>query len=66
VCFVSWCGVREDKLDCGSIGRREGLSSLAAVERGRIYPLHEAFSGRPGPRMLEASRIMARAIDAAR
>jgi iron complex transport system substrate-binding protein len=62
VCFVSWCGVREDKLDCSSIGRREGLAALGAVQRGRVYPLHEAYSGRPGPRMLEAARIMARAI----
>lgn len=66
VCFVSWCGVREDKLDCGSIARREGLAELAAVQQGRVYPLHEAYSGRPGPRMLEAARIMARAIDATR
>jgi iron complex transport system substrate-binding protein len=66
VCFVSWCGVREDKLDCSSIARREGLASLGAVQRGHIYPLNEAFSGRPGPRMLEAARIMARALDANR
>jgi iron complex transport system substrate-binding protein len=62
VCFVSWCGVREDKLDVGSIGRREGLAGLEAVRAGRVYPLHEAYSGRPGPRMLEAARIMARAM----
>jgi len=62
VCFVSWCGVRADKLDVGSIGRREGLADLQAVRAGRVYPLHEAYSGRPGPRMLEAARIMARAI----
>ena len=29
---------------------------------GRVYRLDERFSGRPGPRMLTAARIMARAI----
>jgi hypothetical protein len=30
-----------------------------------VYVLDEAFSGRPGPRMLEASRRMRAAIEAA-
>jgi len=29
-----------------------------------VYRLDERFSGRPGPRMLEAARVMARAIAA--
>lgn len=62
VCFVSWCGVRADKLDPGHLGRRPGLDALSAVREKRVYALDEAFSGRPGPRMLEAARVMARAI----
>ena len=62
VCFVSWCGVSEDKLDPRNLIERPGLETLEAAQRGRVYPLDERFSGRPGPRMLEASRRMAAAL----
>jgi len=62
VCFVSWCGAPASKLDPSNLIRRDGLAAVPAVRDGRVYPLHEAFSGRPGPRMLEAARVMARAI----
>ncbi|MEM9458646.1 MAG: helical backbone metal receptor [Myxococcota bacterium] len=62
LCFVSWCGVAEDKLDPGNLVDRPGLSTLAAAQAGRVVALDERFSGRPGPRMLEASRRMAAAI----
>lgn len=62
VCFVSWCGVARDKLDPQRLVGRPGLGELEAGRTGRVYPLDEAFSGRPGPRMLEAARIMAEAI----
>lgn len=58
VCFVSWCGVAEDKLDPENLSKRIEGSAGA----GRVHRLDERFSGRPGPRMLEAARIMARAI----
>ena len=63
VCFVSWCGVAAAKLDPENLRRRAGLEGLEAARAGRVYPLDEAFSGRPGPRMLEAARIMAAAIE---
>jgi len=59
VCFVSWCGVAEDKLDPDRLIGRPGLEALRAAKEGRVYPLDERFSGRPGPRMLEAARRMA-------
>lgn len=62
VCFVSWCGVAEAKLDPEHLRRRQGLEALPAAVAGRVYALDERFSGRPGPRMLEASRRMAAAI----
>ena len=58
ICFVSWCGVA-----AANLRRRPGLEGLEAARAGRVYPLDEAFSGRPGPRMLEAARIMAAAIE---
>ncbi len=62
LCFVSWCGVAEAKLDPDNLIRRPGLEALRAARAGRVYRLDERFSGRPGPRMLEGARIMARAI----
>ncbi len=58
VCFVSWCGVAASKLDPASVGKRPGLEDLRAVRQGRVFALDEQYSGRPGPRMLEASRRM--------
>jgi iron complex transport system substrate-binding protein len=66
VCFVSWCGVAADKLEPRRLIERPGLESLAAAREGRVYALDERFSGRPGPRMLEAARIMAAGIRRAR
>ena len=62
VCFVSWCGVAREKLDPQRLVARPGLGELEAARTGRVHALDEAFSGRPGPRMLEAARIMAKAI----
>lgn len=62
LCFVSWCGVSRDKLDPQNLRQRPGLDTLPAATEGRVYRLDEAFSGRPGPRMLEAAKIMAEAI----
>ena len=62
VCFVSWCGVARDKLDVRRLIERPGLEQLEAARRANVYPLDERFSGRPGPRMLEAARIMATGI----
>ncbi len=66
VCFVSWCGVAVDKLDPSNLTAREGLSTLPFAQRGLVFPLDERFSGRPGPRMLEAARVMADGIKRAR
>ncbi|WP_165703556.1 cobalamin-binding protein [Enhygromyxa salina] len=65
LCFVSWCGVALDKLDPRRLIDRPGLEQLDAARRGHVYPLDERFSGRPGPRMLEAARIMAAGIQRA-
>ncbi len=62
ICFVSWCGVAQAKLDPDNLIGRPGLESLSAARQGRVYALDEQFSGRPGPRMLEAARRMAAKI----
>ncbi|MFO7567007.1 MAG: helical backbone metal receptor [Enhygromyxa sp.] len=62
LCFVSWCGVTADKLDPRRLIERPGLEPLGAAQTGRVFPLDERFAGRPGPRMLEAARVMAEHI----
>src|SRR5690606_29562908 len=62
ICFVSWCGVAFKKLEPGNLIGRPGLEALRAGRDGRVVALDERFSGRPGPHMLEAARLMARAI----
>lgn len=62
ICFVSWCGVAVEKLDPENLITRPGLETLRAGRARRVVRLDERYSGRPGPHMLEAARIMARAI----
>lgn len=62
ICFVSWCGVAADKLEVSRLTERPGLEQLEAARRGHVYTLDERFAGRPGPRMLEAARMMATVI----
>lgn len=57
---MSWCGVREDKYRRDVVERRPGWSEVPAVKHGRIYPVTEAFLGRPGPRLVEGYRALAR------
>jgi iron complex transport system substrate-binding protein len=66
LCFVSWCGVAEAKLDPENLCARPGLQALPAATSGRVYALDEALSGRPGPHVLEAARRMAERIRAFR
>lgn len=62
VCFVSWCGVDEAKLDPGRLRGRAELADVSAIRGGQVHALDERYAGRPGPNMLEAARRMADAI----
>jgi iron complex transport system substrate-binding protein len=66
VCFVSWCGVAEAKLDPARLIERPGLETLPAARAGRVHALDEALSGRPGPNVFEAARRMAAVLRALR
>ena len=57
---MSWCGVKEEKYRRDVVARREGWAGVPAVSNGRIYPVTEAFLGRPGPRLVEGYRALAR------
>jgi len=55
---MSWCGVKEDKYRRDVVERRPGWSNVPAVKHGRIFPVTEAYLGRPGPRLVEGYRAL--------
>lgn len=61
---MSWCGVKEEKYRRDVVERRPGWSGVPAVKHGRIFPVTEAFLGRPGPRLVEGYRALAKIIRA--
>lgn len=56
--FVSWCGVAEAKLDPARLWSLPEVAGLEFAQQRRVFPLDEAYSGRPGPEVLEAARRM--------
>ncbi|MEK6806348.1 MAG: helical backbone metal receptor [Pseudomonadota bacterium] len=60
VIVMSWCGVKEDKYRADVVARRGGWSDVPAVKHQRIYPITEAFLGRPGPRLVEGYKALRR------
>jgi iron complex transport system substrate-binding protein len=59
---MSWCGVKEEKYRRDVVERRPGWADVPAVRHGRIFPITEAFLGRPGPRLVEGYRALARVV----
>lgn len=59
---MSWCGVKEDKYRREIVERRAGWADVPAVKHGRIHAVTEAFLGRPGPRLVEGYRALARVV----
>jgi iron complex transport system substrate-binding protein len=51
--IMSWCGVQEHKYRAHVVRRRAGWQQVPAIRENRIYPLSEAWLGRPGPRLLQ-------------
>ncbi|MDW8018385.1 MAG: cobalamin-binding protein [Thermus sp.] len=55
VILVSWCGARRLRPE---VVLRRGLG-VPAVRWGQVYPLEEAYLGRPGPRLAEGAERLA-------
>jgi iron complex transport system substrate-binding protein len=60
---MSWCGVRAENYRADVVRRRPGWSRVPAVRDDRIVPVTEAFLGRPGPRLVEGYRALAKVVD---
>lgn len=59
---MSWCGVKQEKYRAEVVARRPGWADVPAVRERRIYPVSEAFLGRPGPRLVEGYRALVRVV----
>jgi iron complex transport system substrate-binding protein len=60
---MSWCGVKEEKYRRDVVERRPGWGEVPAVQQGRIVPVTEAFLGRPGPRLVEGYKALAKIVE---
>lgn len=59
---ISWCGVRPEKYRTDVVLRRPAWQRLELVQRRRVFPVPEAFLGRPGPRLVEGVRALRRIV----
>jgi len=60
---ISWCGVRVEKYRTDVVLRRPAFQGLELVAARRVFPISEAFLGRPGPRLVEGVRALRRVVD---
>lgn len=63
IVVMSWCGVKLEKYRADIVLRREGWADVPAVRDQRVYPVTEAWLGRPGPRLVEGYRALRRIIE---
>jgi iron complex transport system substrate-binding protein len=61
---ISWCGVRPEKYRPEIVLRRPGWQKLDAVRARRVFPVPEAFLGRPGPRLVDGHKALAKIVAA--
>ena len=59
---ISWCGVAEEKYHQHVVQRRAGWESVPAVTNDRIFPVTEAWLGRPGPRLVNGLQALRRVV----
>jgi iron complex transport system substrate-binding protein len=60
---IAWCGVPFEKYRPEIVRRRPAWKGLRAIEQGHVYPVSEAFLGRPGPRLVEGVRELRRIVE---
>lgn len=58
VSVISWCGVRTEKYRTNVVLRRPAWQHLELVRKRRVYPIPEAWLGRPGPRLVLGVRAL--------
>lgn len=61
---ISWCGVRLEKYRPDVVLRRPAWQALELVKRRRVFPISEAWLGRPGPRLVDGARALREVVRA--
>lgn len=59
---IAWCGVPEHKYRPEVVLRRPGWRDVPAVRDRRVVSIHEAYLGRPGPRLVDGLRALRRVV----
>lgn len=59
---IAWCGVQPDKYRTEVVFERE-WPNVRATREGHVYPIAEAFLGRPGPRLVDGYRELCAVVD---
>lgn len=60
---ISWCGVPTSKYRPHIVTRRAAWAEVPAVKNGHVYPIAEAFLGRPGPRLVQGLRELRAVVE---
>ncbi|MFZ5889942.1 MAG: ABC transporter substrate-binding protein [Myxococcota bacterium] len=60
---ISWCGVRLEKYRTDVVLRRPTWQHLELVKKRRVFPVTEAWLGRPGPRLVDGARALRRIVE---
>lgn len=55
---IAWCGVPFEKYRPEVVLRRPAWQTLPLVQKRRVYPIREAWLGRPGPRLVHGARAL--------
>jgi iron complex transport system substrate-binding protein len=60
---MSWCGVKVEKYRANVVLGRQGWAQTAALQQRRVYPVSEAYLGRPGPRLVDGYRALRQIVE---
>ncbi|MEM7164903.1 MAG: helical backbone metal receptor [Planctomycetota bacterium] len=63
---ISWCGVELANYRPAQVLERAGWEQVPAVVEKRVFPISEAFLGRPGPRLVDGVAALRRVVAACR
>lgn len=59
---ISWCGVELQNYRPQQVLERVGWHDVPAVRDGHVYPVSEAFLGRPGPRLVDGAAALRQVV----
>ena len=61
--IMSWCGVSVEKYRARQVLQRSGWAEQPAVREQQVWPVSEAYLGRPGPRLVQGYQQLVRLLD---